>query len=83
MLFHAYCKIMKNRDLNKEGCGLGLTISRNLAEVLGGSISLYSKVGVGSKFIVELPSNLEKQDFEGARNPLFKNKQRGSKSSNP
>ena len=31
-LFTAFNKIMKNRDLNKEGVGLGLTISKNLAD---------------------------------------------------
>ena len=30
-LFSAFTKIMKNRELNKEGVGLGLTISKNLA----------------------------------------------------
>lgn len=54
-LFTAFTKITKNRDLNKEGCGLGLTISKNLAVVLGGDISVESEVGKGSKFTLELP----------------------------
>jgi C4-dicarboxylate-specific signal transduction histidine kinase len=29
---------MKNRELNQEGVGLGLTISKNLAKALGGDI---------------------------------------------
>jgi K+-sensing histidine kinase KdpD len=37
-LFTAFNKIMKNRKLNKEGVGLGLTISKNLALKLGGDI---------------------------------------------
>jgi len=30
-LFNDFTKISKHRDLNKEGVGLGLTISKNLA----------------------------------------------------
>ncbi len=38
-----------------EGTGLGLTISRKLARILGGSISVKSKKGEGSIFTVRLP----------------------------
>ena len=54
-LFTAFNKIMTNRKLNKEGVGLGLTISKNLALKLGGDLLVESKVGEGSKFIVVLP----------------------------
>ena len=41
-LFTNFTKIMKNRELNNEGVGLGLTISKNLAKALGGDISVKS-----------------------------------------
>jgi len=38
------------------GIGLGLSVSRNLAEVNGGSIEVVSEVGKGSTFTVTLPT---------------------------
>lgn len=38
-----------------EGTGLGLTISRTLAELMGGSISVESTPGAGSCFIIVIP----------------------------
>jgi two-component system chemotaxis sensor kinase CheA len=37
------------------GTGLGLTISRDLAELLGGQLSVQSRVGEGSRFTLHLP----------------------------
>ena len=54
-LFSVFTKIMKNRNLNKEGCGLGLTISRNIATALNGTLTVNSKVGKGSVFSLVLP----------------------------
>ena len=42
-------------DSDKPGAGLGLAISRLLAEALGGSISLESELGKGSTFTLWLP----------------------------
>ena len=37
------------------GTGLGLTVTAQLVELLGGRISVESQVGMGARFIVELP----------------------------
>eukprot|EP00347_Sterkiella_histriomuscorum_P001402 403372173 len=54
-LFTTFTKIMDNRQLNKEGVGLGLTISKNLANALGGDITVVSQVDKGSQFTLILP----------------------------
>lgn len=55
-LFQPYTKIMANRALNREGVGLGLAVSRNIAIALGGNVKVQSKLGKGSKFTLSLPN---------------------------
>jgi PAS domain S-box-containing protein len=43
-------------NLESKGTGLGLYIVKNAVEKLGGSITLYSEVGSGTKFIIDLPN---------------------------
>lgn len=40
----------------KEGLGIGLTITKRIIEAHGGRISVFSKVGVGTKFAIYLPA---------------------------
>ncbi|CDW89730.1 multi-sensor hybrid histidine kinase [Stylonychia lemnae] len=56
-LFQAFTKIQSNRHLNKEGVGLGLTISKNLSKALGGDITVKSQINIGSSFTLKLPMN--------------------------
>jgi signal transduction histidine kinase len=44
------------------GSGLGLTIARRLAELLGGSISVRSNVGHGAIFTIVLPKGIGKKN---------------------
>ena len=65
-LFRAFTKIMNHRELNKDGVGLGLAISKNIARSLGGDIDVISVVGQGSKFILNIP--LSPQEIESYNN---------------
>lgn len=42
-------------DLDSEGFGLGLSITKGLVTLFGGSISVSSQIGKGSEFKVEIP----------------------------
>lgn len=53
-LFKPFVQIDTGLTRNHEGTGLGLSISKKLVEKLGGSISVESKFGNGSTFIVTL-----------------------------
>jgi signal transduction histidine kinase len=48
------------------GTGLGLSLSKRLAELLGGSIALQSQAGVGSVFSVTVPLQLTQAQREAA-----------------
>lgn len=45
-----------------EGTGLGLTITRSLLEMMGGSIEVESKYGTGSEFTVVIPQKIVADD---------------------
>ncbi len=51
-----------------EGTGMGLAICRKIVEQHNGSITAYSQLGQGAKFIVTLPSipNKGENHIEGA-----------------
>ncbi|HYA86278.1 MAG TPA: ATP-binding protein [Nitrospirota bacterium] len=59
-LFTAFCQIEDAKTNTREGTGLGLTLSKKLAELIGGSISVTSIYGEGTAFTVSLPlQNIE------------------------
>ncbi|MEQ1687311.1 MAG: ATP-binding protein [Sphingopyxis sp.] len=54
-VFDMFQQVDNGRTRNYGGTGLGLAICRQLAEAMGGAITLDSTEGVGSSFTVRLP----------------------------
>ena len=54
-LFTAFSQVEDAKTKQHEGTGLGLTISKNLAELINGTISITSTYGKGTTFVVSLP----------------------------
>ncbi|HIG86533.1 MAG TPA: response regulator [Planctomycetes bacterium] len=58
LLFQPFTQANANRDSELGGSGLGLDISRRLARILGGNITVETTLGVGSNFTFHHPLNL-------------------------
>ncbi|MGM8226295.1 response regulator [Cellvibrio sp. ARAG 10.3] len=59
-LFKPFTQVTNTLSSRQQGTGLGLAISRQLAQCLGGNISVKSQPGVGSVFTLYInPGNLE------------------------
>ena len=55
LIFLRFGQIEETQERNKGGTGLGLTISKSLAELLGGAMWVESEVGLGTTFFFTLP----------------------------
>jgi PAS domain S-box-containing protein len=53
-IFEPFTQIGRALNAPKEGAGLGLAISRGLAEAMGGTLEVESELGVGSTFSLRL-----------------------------
>ncbi|MDR2131291.1 MAG: response regulator [Odoribacteraceae bacterium] len=56
LIFEEFTRLDAQHNDGAEGSGLGLTITRKLVELLGGTIRLTSAKGAGSTFTVRLPA---------------------------
>ncbi len=55
VIFDRFRQVNTSLSRTSEGCGIGLSITKALTELLGGSIAFKSSLGVGSTFYVTLP----------------------------
>jgi signal transduction histidine kinase/CheY-like chemotaxis protein len=54
-IFEEFTQVEGMHQAGKRGTGLGLPLSRRLAELLGGTLTVMSEVGAGSTFILRVP----------------------------
>ena len=57
-LFSDYARFNISANRNTEGVGLGLTITKKLSEMMGGSVEVESEYGIGSVFSVSIPQEV-------------------------
>lgn len=64
-LFQSFQRVDEKRNRNIEGTGLGLKITKQLLELMNGTISVESEYGKGSVFYVEIPQIIVSQEQLG------------------
>jgi signal transduction histidine kinase/CheY-like chemotaxis protein len=67
-IFEEFAQVEHRLQRRMHGTGLGLPLSRRLAELLGGRLALASEPGAGSTFSVTLPARYEAR--QQARTPF-------------
>ena len=63
-IFQEFTQVDSPLQRKVRGTGLGLPLSKKLAELLGGHIELESEVGVGSSFKLHIPAKYQPPDQE-------------------
>ena len=58
ILFDSFQRVDQKKNSHIEGTGLGLTISQNLVNMMGGTIGVESEYGKGSKFYFCITQNI-------------------------
>ena len=53
-IFEPFVQINVERSDIREGNGLGLSIAKGIVEMMGGELTVESKLGIGSKFTIEI-----------------------------
>lgn len=57
-LFDSFSQVDAKKNHSKEGTGLGLSITKQLVELMGGTIGVNSKYGSGSEFYYVIPQKV-------------------------
>ncbi|MEX2109597.1 MAG: ATP-binding protein [Gemmatimonadaceae bacterium] len=63
-IFDPFVQAESGHSRTREGSGLGLTISRRLARLMGGDLTCTSKLGEGSTFTLSLPADVTEKKTE-------------------
>jgi PAS domain S-box-containing protein len=66
-IFQPFMQVQNGLTRTRDGVGLGLAISRELARTMGGDLLVRSEVGVGSAFRLILPTRHGREPVAGGR----------------
>ncbi|WP_182866077.1 PAS domain S-box protein [Stieleria mannarensis] len=69
-LFQTFSQVHDRKRVGVEGTGLGLVISKRLANLLGGDITATSVEGEGSEFVLQLPVEASAERIEARSDDL-------------
>lgn len=72
LLFHKFQQLDASYHRQYEGAGVGLALTKQLVELHGGSITVESKVGIGSVFTVRLPRSQRELSSPGSILPAVR-----------
>ena len=74
IIFDRFRQVDKSFTRNYEGSGIGLSLVKSLLEMHGGVISVESKYGAGTKFIIKLPVKvLNNKEADNVDNNMMNN----------
>jgi signal transduction histidine kinase len=62
-IFETFTQVDSSIRRNTEGSGIGLSLVKSLVEMQGGEISVKSQLGIGSEFIIKLPTKHMESEF--------------------
>lgn len=60
-IFNSFVQLDTGLTKQYRGHGIGLSVTRDFAELLGGEVAVESKVGVGSTFTLRVPARLDEE----------------------
>jgi len=64
-LFDEYTRFNMEANRTTEGAGLGMTITKNLVDLMYGKINVKSEVGKGSTFTIKIPQRTDGKGISG------------------
>ncbi len=63
-IFQPFTREDTKKTLNIQGTGLGMAITKNLVDLMGGTIDVTSEINKGTTFIVDLELRIKEQDID-------------------
>lgn len=63
-IFQPFSREENKKTAGIQGTGLGMAITKNLADLMGGTITVESRLGEGSTFTVDLELRIQEQDAD-------------------